>query len=542
MITLSFVCFFLAVLTVVYTPFAAYLKQKNQLIVIGFLLSIMALCLQKEAQLLLITLEARHGASTLQNYDSILRTSTSMLDANVSPTVKASLMFLFALPLGLSASYKQFVSGTTRINLKPMDLNFGPVGPPGLVNGAMALTVNASLPVFQVGQSLNSVLGDEFDINALGTFGFNTAVISNNVKNGLTAMLDAPLPNNLTTLQRSLEIGESLWISSFVNATICTLNNTSDSLERADPDYWSRVNQSFYDPPSIADYGTDLYMGMQSGYADFTSIIMSLWDTDLNQTFESEAIVFDTYRGQCNATWLVSRAGVTLEEASDCTLAPEFSKPCEGYYPASKSNWSDVTGPDLLQLPLTCNMMGLSQSFIYPFFNLLSNQPVAPVWITSIASAVWGQIAAVHGPTVWALAAPDNETLWEEAAFPFLKYQAPVTAYKTVQTLQQSRWSLYFVLGIQPVLLLAFFLGRVLMYATPISNGFGLISLMAGTSREGVDILRGAAFSGQLERPVTVRISIVDDQSVETRQGASVEYELNAPGRQGRIEKGKVYG
>ena len=104
-------------------------------------LYIMDACLQKQAQLLLITLEARHGASTLQNHESILRKS------KVSVLVKGSLIVLFALPLGLSASYKQFVSGTTDIDMNPMDLQFGPVGPPGLMNGATAVAVHASLVV-----------------------------------------------------------------------------------------------------------------------------------------------------------------------------------------------------------------------------------------------------------------------------------------------------------------------------------------------------------------------------------------------------------
>lgn len=535
MICLSLTCFIIAVLVVSHAPFAVQLTQKNQLIVIGFLLSLMSACLQRQAQLLLITLEARFGASTLQNYDSILR--SSMLDANVGVLVKASLMVLFALPLALSASYKQFVSGNTSIYLKPRMLDFGPVGPPGLVNGAMAMTVNASLPVF-------NVVDEDYNATKLGTFGFNTAVISEN----MTAMLDAPLHNNLFQLQNEIRDGESLRMSAFVNATICTLNSTRFSPEREDPEYWNRTMETFSTDVNIADYGTGEIFGILSDWAEDTLILMSLWNVSEGETFISQAVGFNLYRGQCNATWQISHRGVTLEDTWDCTSAPEFVLPCEGTEPTTAANGtyangSALAGQDLLQTVVSCNMMGLSQGYVWPFYNLLRYQPVYVVWVTAIASAVWAQIASDHGPTDWELDTPDDEISWEASAYPYVKYSAPVSIIRHTQTLHHSRWPLYLVLGIQPVLLLAFFCARVVLYATPVSNGFGLISLLAGVSREGLETLRGAGFSGELKRPVRIRIAAVsEDQSADDRDMAEVVYEVDATGRHGRVERGRVYG
>ena len=99
------------------------------MVLTGFLLSLMSACTQKQTQLLLITLEARFGASTLQDYDSILR--SSILDSNVNWLLRAAISSMLALPLGLSASYKQFVGGTTTIHVSSKVLDFGPVGPQG---------------------------------------------------------------------------------------------------------------------------------------------------------------------------------------------------------------------------------------------------------------------------------------------------------------------------------------------------------------------------------------------------------------------------
>lgn len=532
MICLNLTCLFLAVLSVAYAPFAVHLTQKNQLIVIGFLLSLMAACLQKQAQLLLITLQARYGASTLQNYDSILR--SSMLDSNVSVLVKISLMALFALPLGLSATYKQFVSGRTYIDYKSTYLDFGPVGPPDLVNGAMALTINASLPVFPV----NVEWGYNIDETYFGAYGFNTAVISEN----MTAMLDAPLPNYLYELQDEIRDGEMLWFSASVNATNCTFNSSSQSPERADPDYWARINATYVDAPAVATTSDTERFGMLSDYADVSLVYMALWDESQNQTFTREARGFNLYRGQCNAQWLVSRQEVTLSHTWDCTPAPEFVRPCEGRAPITTANITNLIGEDLLQTPVSCNMMALGQYYVWPFYNLLRIQPVEVVWVTAIASAVWAQIASNHGPTDWALNHPYNETAWEESFYPFLKYSRYVSIIKDVPTLHYNRWTLYLVLGIQPVLLLACFFVRVTLYATPVSSGFGMVSLLAGVSREGLDTLRGAGFSGELEEPVRIRIATVsEDHSGDGRDVAEIVYEVDATGRHGRLERGRVY-
>ena len=180
MIGISLSCLFIGVLAVVNVSFAGHLGQKNQLILVGLLLSLMATCTKKQIQLFLLTLETRFGDSTLHNYDSILR--YSVLDPNVNVFLKAAIVFVFALPLGLSASYKQFVSGMTALPIDPTFLAFGPVGPPGLVEGVLSMAMNATLPLLittNVSYRSDPLLRLSTDNSAkIGSFGFNAQVLS----------------------------------------------------------------------------------------------------------------------------------------------------------------------------------------------------------------------------------------------------------------------------------------------------------------------------------------------------------------------------
>ena len=542
LITVSFLCLLLGVLAVANVSFAGYLGQKNQLILIGLLLSLMATCTRKQIQLFLLTFETRFGASTLQNYDSILR--YSVLDAHVNVFLKATIACVFALPLGLSASYKLFVSGTTAVPMTPVSLAFGPVGPPGLVEGVLSMMLNATLPLLirsNVSYQSEPLLRLPTDTSVTnGSFGFNAQILSENT----TALIDAPLATELARLKNIIKADEVLEVSTYVNATICTLNSTGYSPERADPDYWQILNQTGLQPPSIATYGTGLNFAAATRQHDYSFIILSMWDTRKKETFESEAIGFNLFRGQCNATWQINQEGTTtLKSANNCTSAPQYFHPCMGENIPSGFNITNLNRTDALQVPLTCNQEGVSYIAVWPLYDLLWLQPVYPVWVAAVASMAWAELSYTNGPARWASDTPEDESAWDHSQFPMLKYQAQVKLTKNIRTLHRDRWPLYLVLAVQPILLLAAYLGRTALYCTPVSNGFGLITLLAGVSRESLGVLRGAAFSGRLAKPVRIRIltGSQDDGGSSSRE-ADIEYELDSKGRHDRIEKGKMYG
>lgn len=112
--------------------------NNNQLILLGFVLSIMNICLGRVAPALFLHIEARFGASTVQNYDGLLRNNVTA--ARLSHHWRAVLVFLMALPIGLSAAYKQFTGGaSTRWFVDPVGLTgtnstsyYGMFAPPGL--------------------------------------------------------------------------------------------------------------------------------------------------------------------------------------------------------------------------------------------------------------------------------------------------------------------------------------------------------------------------------------------------------------------------
>ena len=76
----------------------------NQPIVLGFLLSVVNLCLGSVTPPLFLHFEARSGASELQNYDGILRNQKFATRLDI--VWRLVIGFLLVLPLGLSVAYK----------------------------------------------------------------------------------------------------------------------------------------------------------------------------------------------------------------------------------------------------------------------------------------------------------------------------------------------------------------------------------------------------------------------------------------------------
>lgn len=62
-------CFGFGVAAIAQPNLAIWLRQVNQLIVLGFVLAVMGIVTLKNCQTLLLLLQARFGSSTLQNYD-----------------------------------------------------------------------------------------------------------------------------------------------------------------------------------------------------------------------------------------------------------------------------------------------------------------------------------------------------------------------------------------------------------------------------------------------------------------------------------------
>ena len=77
----------------------------NQIVVIGFLLSIMNLCTAKPAPVFFFTIEATWGRSNLHNYEAIMRNAVLLPHMHVHFSWRATLLFFTLLPIGLSVGF-----------------------------------------------------------------------------------------------------------------------------------------------------------------------------------------------------------------------------------------------------------------------------------------------------------------------------------------------------------------------------------------------------------------------------------------------------
>lgn len=86
---------------------------------------------------------------------------------------------------------------------------------------------------------------------------------------------------------------------------------------------------------------------------------------------------------------------------------------------------------------------------------------------------------------------------------------------------------LFFCLAIQPMLTIGAFF-TIMALSVPISGNFGLVAVLAEVKRPTLDLLEGAAFSGQLKRPLNLEIIVTERIGSELggMPVAVVEYEL----------------
>ena len=112
--SLSLICLALAIASVANNKLSWHLGIENhQLIVLGFLLSIMNLCLASVSPSLFLLLEARYGPSTLQNYEGILR--NQIFSSKLTLLWRLTLLVNLVLPIGLSVAYKTFTGGESKL-------------------------------------------------------------------------------------------------------------------------------------------------------------------------------------------------------------------------------------------------------------------------------------------------------------------------------------------------------------------------------------------------------------------------------------------
>ena len=512
-LVLSFWAVGVAVQAIRYPNLAVKLGQTYQLVLLGFLLSVMGFGVKRQAQLLMLTMEAHYGDSTLQNYDAILRNDN--FAPSVGKALRLYLLLLFLLPLGLSASYKTFNNGKTILQLPPASgYNYELAGAVGNFSWiGLALMANVTLPIQTKIRNLN-----QSRLQTPSVHGFNMYVIDDNN----TAMLDSPTEFYLDSIQTTLREGRSLskgldeevHITARVGATICRVNKDSIAPVNRSA-YWDSVYTRYQNYSSIGD-DTGYWAGILTSWEDLTFVGMSAWQGDNSDDggdyngFKSNAIGYDIRRGQCDATWRVTKDSIYLTDASSCI-------------------------DTAIRKLLTDNVLDLGNFYLPSLLEYIGLPGTAKdIWTSIVAAMVWSRLAA----------SIDNGTRGRDE----LHYLTNDTSTWTMQTVHKS-WILYSIMSIQPIIIVVILVVRAVLYSSPVTEGFGIITLLAGLSPDSANVLRGATLTGKLSQVVKVQMVAVqhgdgshDEQGFAGGQEDHFEYIIDGKGRNSTVSHKKTYG
>ena len=457
----------LSIAAVLAKSIAMTIGQTNQLVVLGFLLAIMGFCTQRQVQTLNLLYEARFGASTLQNFEAILQNNYFASMITLQP--RLVLLFLLILPLGLSASYKKFSGGSTERTMLAPAISFGATAAPGyqLIGNGLSLLVVTYLPFW-----MNPALGC--------TYGFNLFVVDNTT----AAILDAPRPADLTLLQTSLQDDQSVILTAEFNATM----TENIPIEGKDIDDWDAVQDSYGKAGMTHDSGPNgasegILAGQNHRY-NWTTIYLSHWDEIEGQTFQSQAERFVTTRRTCTGTWNVTRTNVSLSDVTN--LTDERTSQNQAIF---QKNILSIG--IMFEQFLGENDWATRRRYDQPLpDSSLTNPKFIPTINTRsalVAAMMWARMVSLNGPERQS----DDQANASKYNLTYLKQPHEITMRKRIPTLQRSPW-LIVVLIIHPILSTLAVLAKLFQFGTPISEDFGLISLLAAG---GVRKLQGAALS-----------------------------------------------
>ena len=492
----------LASLTVFFQPLAIYLGQLNQLIVVGFLLAIMALILQGQVLRSLMIFHGKRSSTTLQNIDATLR--QDILAPQASLWLRAVLLALTALPLGLSASYKLFVGGSSNKMLHLQDGLFGYTATPGNQRIGDGLTLLAdSYRPFWIDPALNR------------SYGFNLYIEDNST----AVIVDTPYPSYLTSLRSHLSNSESLTLTTLVNATV-SRQTPITATQRISTTYWDDVFLLFGHDATTNGGNTNgannaLLAGIGSDIrSNFSIAYFSAWNTTRNETFESEALRIDNYRALYHATWNITNTNTTLVYASPAENATSWSQ--------STANQSIIQNDWIGVQEMFSNFLGEYDwhnragafEFPYPDASSVSNDDDTTGCPSDLSSCKWAldvnTVPALSAAMIWAritsLNGGERPVRNPERVVHtmYTKGVGEVVTVKRIPTLRR-RGLFLVVLLVNPVLGLGCLVVKGWLRGSVVGDGFDVVSLLAAGREIGGDMFSGRAEYGNLERSVRVR-------------------------------------
>ena len=242
---------------------------------------------------------------------------------------------------------------------------------------------------------------------------------------------------------------------------------------------------------------------------NYTEVFLSLWNDTKSQTFYSEAERFVSSRRTCVGVWNLTRSNVYLIDVTSLQPADQIDLTQQRMI----ENGMNMIRPLFLQFlgefdwktreqwdqPLPDSSASGGPPQFYPTLN---TRPAL------VAAMLWARMTSENGPE------RPRVSGYELEYTSYLKAASDINLVKQVVTLRRSPW-LIAVLAVHPLLTVLAILAKSMLYTTPISDGFGVVSLLAGIGGEGLEVLRGATLSGTLSKKVRVRFTARDEEGLE---------------------------
>ena len=502
---------------------AWYLGFRLQLTIIGILLRLQNECLKRSSTKTFLLIEAT-SASRLQNYDAILSNSVSAHRANIFWRV--ILLSFIALPILLSAGYKQYIGGFSSHSWEGLTHSYGPTGPAGINIGSHqgpTIMNNITSP-FLAATSDDSTAPSFSELQR--PFGFNILLLSNTS----AAALDAPVPDFVSHIQQSLKSSETWLLTAPVNGLVATHNSSLDS-HRDDPNFWNSPSIPRMEGGLNAHDGglhtIDIFNHWAIGFLAW------LWDGPPDQTwcmfsiqpsgdgpenrgfdhiaaFRQNAQLFNLTRRKCEGTWLIASDSIQL---------------VDGNCSANVIPWTATPGFDLSNTSMALQnyyMPSISEAIASFSEQRNGSAWLVPTMATVAAAMHWSRIAALR---------INGSQIDPVDTYPL---QDRITSIRPALTTSPL---LYVILAIQPFLILLFSIIKALLFSAPLDNGFGIAAILAGVDPVSLGVLKGAALSGQLKRRVPLRISI---EAGEDSKTANIVYTLDDKGKNDRLKARQV--
>lgn len=539
MAIVALACLALSILVVIHSDISWYLGIDNrQLIVLGFLLSVMSQCLASVTPTLFILLEARFGKSTIQNYDAILRNKP--LASRLSLAWRVVIVAMLALPIGLSVAYKTFAGGESRMNVHMSDYltntsHFGLFKPPGSASiTGISLYLNATASFRDATERATN--GSEPPLPTFPQpYGYNILLLNESS----AALFDTLHPDYVLEIQNLLSVGESWTITAPIVGTVATLNPSATNDRRAFEEDFESIcteangeNNEEWEISTVYLYNEwSFTLANQRLHSDQSTQYISIspgFETQDCAMIAPYVQLYNIYRQPCLGTWSIGRGGFQLLSGScDDTILPWAKQQIIQWQTLALQSW---------YMPSLIEMM---QTFCGDAnYQRRGNQSLwmRPYMTVSVATMLWSRITSLQSR-----GAPFNsETFnrssegWQSSNGTIIPHEEADIMYPIDEddqtiiynrpTLRKSPW-LYLVLGVQPILLLIFLGMIALLHTVPLDKGFGLISILSGIERRGLDSLRGASLSGELKKPVKLTMSPVTP--VQGDGESSIQYRID---------------